>query len=108
MMSVLCVAISWVVNASSGEKSCLQFSIPTGSEAGGEGGVSHRLNNNSIAPKFQLGEVNLADVEYVVAHPNIMAEILLLKGLLKRKYPTPSAGMKFFRRIVLHKRRYHK
>ena len=44
MMSVLCVAIFWVVNASSGEKSCLQFSIPTGSRAGGEGAVSHRLN----------------------------------------------------------------
>ena len=40
MMSVECVAIFWVVNASSGEKSCLQFSIPTGSGAGGEGGVS--------------------------------------------------------------------
>ena len=43
-MSVEFVAIFWVVNASSGEKSCLQFSIPTGSGAGGEGGVSHRLN----------------------------------------------------------------
>ena len=43
MMSVLSVAIFWVVNASSGEKSCLQFSIPTESGAGGEGGVSHRL-----------------------------------------------------------------
>ena len=44
MMSVECVAIFWVVNASSGEKSCLQFSIPTGSGTGGEGGVSHSLN----------------------------------------------------------------
>ena len=40
MMSVERVAIFWVVNASSGEKSCLQFSIPTGS---GGGGVSHSL-----------------------------------------------------------------
>ena len=43
MMSILCVAIFWVVNACSGEKSCLQFLILTRSEAGGEGGVSHRL-----------------------------------------------------------------
>ena len=42
-MSVERVAIFWVVNASSGEKSCLQISIPTGSGAGGEGGVSHSL-----------------------------------------------------------------
>ena len=41
MMSVERVAIFWVVNVSSGENSCLQFSIPTGSGAGGEGGVSH-------------------------------------------------------------------
>ena len=45
MMSVECVAIFWVVNASSGEKSCLQFSIPTGSGAGEEGGVSHSLKD---------------------------------------------------------------
>ena len=43
MISVQCVAIFWVVNESSCEKSCLQFSIPTGSGEGGEGGVSHRL-----------------------------------------------------------------
>ena len=43
MMSVECVAIFWVVYASSGEKSCLQFSILTGSGTGGEGGVSHSL-----------------------------------------------------------------
>ena len=45
MMSVERVAIFWVLNASSGEKSCLQFLIPTGSRAGGEGGVSHTLNS---------------------------------------------------------------
>ena len=48
MMSVECIAIFWVVNASSGEKSCFQFSIPTGSGAGGEGGVSHSLKKKSI------------------------------------------------------------
>ena len=56
MMSVLCVAIFWVVNASSGEKSCLQFSIPAESGAGGEGGVSHRPNNtdNNISNDLLL------------------------------------------------------
>ena len=45
MMSVERVAIFWVVNASSGEKSCLQFLIPTGSTAGRERGVSHSLKS---------------------------------------------------------------
>ena len=43
MMSVPCVAIFWAVNASSDEKSGLQFSILTESGAGGEGGVLHAL-----------------------------------------------------------------
>ena len=42
MMPVESVAIFWFLNASSCEKSW-QFSIPTGSGAGEEGGVSHRL-----------------------------------------------------------------
>ena len=58
MMSVLCVAIFWVVNASSGQKSCLQFSIPTGSGIGGEGGVSHRvklpLSSPFLSSEFSL------------------------------------------------------
>ena len=48
MMSIERVAIFWVVNASSGEKSCLQFSIPTGSGPGGEGGVSHSLKTHPL------------------------------------------------------------
>ena len=58
MMSVECVAIFWVVDASSGEKSCLQFSIPNGSRAGGEGGVSHslkrRLNTDTSPQIFRI------------------------------------------------------
>ena len=52
-MSVPCVVIFWFVNASTDEKSCLQFSIPTESGAGGEGGVSHALKkmpNTEISP----------------------------------------------------------
>ena len=44
MMSVERVAIFWVVNASSGEKSCLQFSIPTGSGAGVSRNLKLHLN----------------------------------------------------------------
>ena len=53
MMSVERVAIFWVVNASSGEKSCLQFSIPTGSGAGGEGGVSHSLKSACLSRRHR-------------------------------------------------------
>ena len=54
MISVLCIAIFWVVSASSGEKSCLLFSIPTRSGAGGEGGVSHRPKSSFRFSSFFL------------------------------------------------------
>ena len=65
MMSVLCVAIFWVVNTSSGEKSCLQFSIPTGSEAGGEGGVSHRLKGFHSNRRKLVVRINCKFQRYV-------------------------------------------
>ena len=60
MMSVERVAIFWVVNASSGEKSCLQFSIPTGSGAGGEVGVSHRLKRRLNTIENHMGATEAA------------------------------------------------
>ena len=59
MMSVSCVAIFWVVNASSGEKSCLEFSIPTGSGASVERGVSHSLKAmcHTDAPLWSAREI---------------------------------------------------
>ena len=63
MMSVECVAIFWVVNASSGEKSCLQFSIPTGSGAGREGGVSHSLNTAEYSAVLSTAVLRLL-IEY--------------------------------------------
>ena len=62
MMSVLSVAIFWVVNASSGEKSCLQFSIPTRPGTGGEGGVSHRLNGNEWENLPRVAAVYFAEL----------------------------------------------
>ena len=56
MMSVLCVAIFWVMNGSRNEKSCLQFLIPTESGAGGEGGVSHHLKARLITNGVPPGE----------------------------------------------------
>ena len=44
IISALNRTIFLVVNASTCEKSCLQFLIPTWSGLGGEGGVTHSLN----------------------------------------------------------------
>ena len=70
MMSVERVAIFWVVNASSGEKSCLQFSIPTGSGAGGEGGVSHTLKYSMRNGSSQETEDESPSVRFFYVTPS--------------------------------------
>lgn len=34
------------------------------------------------------GGIRFADYQYILAHPDIMAEMLALRGLLKKKFPT--------------------
>ncbi|XP_017477003.1 PREDICTED: 39S ribosomal protein L1, mitochondrial [Rhagoletis zephyria] len=35
------------------------------------------------------GELLLTDYQYVIAHPNILPELVALRGLMKRKFPNP-------------------
>ncbi|KAH8283941.1 hypothetical protein KR054_005496 [Drosophila jambulina] len=37
------------------------------------------------------GELLLSDYQYVIAHPNILAELVALRGLMKRKFPNPKS-----------------
>lgn len=37
------------------------------------------------------GELLLTDYQYVIAHPNILAELVALRGLLKRRFPNPKS-----------------
>lgn len=38
------------------------------------------------------GELLLSDYQYVIAHPNILPELVSLRGLMKRKFPNPKGG----------------
>lgn len=38
---------------------------------------------------IQKGDIRLSDYEFVLAHPNIMPDLVALRGLLKRKFPNP-------------------
>lgn len=38
------------------------------------------------------GELLLSDYQYVIAHPNILPELVSLRGLMKRKFPNPKNG----------------
>ncbi|XP_072395766.1 large ribosomal subunit protein uL1-like [Diabrotica undecimpunctata] len=42
--------------------------------------------------KIQVGELNLNDFKYIVAHPEILPEMVVLRGLLKKRFPNPKSG----------------
>ena len=77
MMPVQFVTIFWVVNASSGEKSCLQVSIPTYSRVGGKGGVSHRLKNKETTIKcIDSTKYNVQLTAYAVGNPRLPIRLI--------------------------------
>ncbi|KAF6214075.1 hypothetical protein GE061_011806 [Apolygus lucorum] len=45
-----------------------------------------------ILKKIERGEIVLPDFQFVVAHPNILPELVGLRGLLKKKFPNPKNG----------------
>lgn len=42
--------------------------------------------------KIEKGDLVLPDFEFVLAHPNILPELVGLRGLLKKKFPNPKLG----------------
>ena len=71
MMSLLCVAIFWVVNASSFKNSCSRFSIPTWSGLGGREVFHIILMNASVTGR----QWNIKRAQYVqLKQPRQMIE----------------------------------
>lgn len=45
-----------------------------------------------LIKNIQSGDVKLSDYQFVIAHPNIMPDMVAIRGLLKRKFPNPKNG----------------
>ncbi|XP_066142320.1 large ribosomal subunit protein uL1 [Euwallacea fornicatus] len=45
-----------------------------------------------LIKQIQNGQVLLTDFQYIVAHPDIMPELVVLRGLMKKNFPNPKAG----------------
>lgn len=45
-----------------------------------------------LIKEIQNGKLQLTDFQYVLAHPNILSELVVLRGLLKKRFPNPKAG----------------
>lgn len=40
----------------------------------------------------QNGELNLKEYDYILAHPNVLPDLVTLRGLLKKRFPSPKSG----------------
>ncbi|XP_055677068.1 39S ribosomal protein L1, mitochondrial [Lutzomyia longipalpis] len=54
-------------------------------------GASH-AGGAELIRDVQNGEVLLSDYHYVLAHPEILPELVTLRGLMKKKFPNPKSG----------------
>ncbi|KAG5864915.1 hypothetical protein JTB14_017006 [Gonioctena quinquepunctata] len=45
-----------------------------------------------LIKQIQNGQVSLQEFKYVVAHPDILPELVVLRGLMKKRFPNPKAG----------------
>lgn len=44
--------------------------------------------SEDLIKKITNGELLLAEFQYIIAHPNILPELVTLRGLLKRRFPS--------------------
>lgn len=45
-----------------------------------------------LVKEIQNGKISLQDFHFVVGHPNILPELVSLRGLMKKKFPNPKSG----------------
>lgn len=41
---------------------------------------------------LQEGEIKLSDYDYIIAHPSVITDLVPIRGLLKRRFPTVRNG----------------
>lgn len=45
-----------------------------------------------LIKRIQIGDVSVQDFQYVVAHPDILPELVCLRGVMKKKFPNLKLG----------------
>lgn len=54
-------------------------------------GAAH-VGGPELVKDVQNGDLLLTDYQYIVAHPNILPDLIPLRGLMKKRFPNPKAG----------------
>ncbi|KAK2588637.1 hypothetical protein KPH14_006404 [Odynerus spinipes] len=50
------------------------------------------VGGRELIKSIKAGDVSLNDYEFCVAHPDVLADLVLIRGLLKKKFPTTKQG----------------
>ena len=45
-----------------------------------------------LVKEIQNGDLSLGDYQYVIAHPNVLPDLVQIRGLMKKKFPNPKSG----------------
>ncbi|CAH0399283.1 unnamed protein product [Chilo suppressalis] len=48
--------------------------------------------STELVKKIQEGQLKLSDYDYVIAHPNIITDLVPIRGLMKKRFPNVRAG----------------
>lgn len=53
---------------------------------------AHCCGGVELIKQIQNGQVLLQDFQHIVSHPDILPELVVLRGVMKRKFPNPKSG----------------
>ncbi|XP_066251366.1 large ribosomal subunit protein uL1 [Euwallacea similis] len=75
-----------------GERSIIVFAknVESQEEARKEG--AQLSGGVDLIKQIQNGQVLLSDFQYIVAHPDILPELVILRGVMKKNFPNPKIG----------------
>lgn len=45
-----------------------------------------------VIGNIQSGDIKMSDYQFVLAHPNILPDMVSVRGLMRRKFPNPRSG----------------
>jgi len=50
------------------------------------------VGGTDVIRNIQSGDIKLSDYQFVLAHPNILPDMVTVRGLMRRKFPNPRNG----------------
>lgn len=74
------------------ERSILAFSKLTDTYDDIRNAGAQLVGGVDLIKSIQSGALSVQDFQYIIAHPNILPELAVLRGLMKKKFPNPAYG----------------